>query len=100
LILESVPPPLSAQERVDKQKKFIDALDAENKSLSDAKGKKREQEELKNTRCNAARDQLRRQESASALYDLDKKGNRILLDKKQYDIAMAQARARVAKWCN
>jgi len=39
----SVPPPLSAQERVDKQKKFIDALDAENKSLSDEKRKKREQ---------------------------------------------------------
>jgi len=96
----SVPPPLSAQERVDKQKKFIDALDAENKSLSEEKRKKREQEELKNTRCNAARDQLRRQESASALYDLDKKGNRILLDKKQYDIAMAQARTRVEKWCN
>jgi len=55
---------------------------------------------LKNTRCNAARYQLLRHESASALYDLDKKGNRILLDKKQYDIAMAQARARVEKWCN
>jgi len=93
-------PSLSTQERLKKQKKFIDSIDAENKSLSEAKRKKQEQEELRNTRCNAARDQLRRQESASALYDLDEKGNRILLDKKQYEIAIKQARDRVKKWCN
>lgn len=93
-------PSLGTQERMDNQKKFIDSIDAENKSLSDAKKKKQEQEALRNSRCNAARDQLRRQESASALYDLDEKGNRILLDKEQYEIAMKQARARVAKWCN
>ena len=96
----NIPPPLSAQERVDNQKKFINALDAENKSISDAKIKKKEEEERKVTRCNASRDQLKRAESASALYDLDEKGNRVLLNKKQYDIAMAQARARVEKWCN
>ena len=93
-------PSLTTKERIENQKKFIDSIDAENKSLSDAKRKKQEQEELRNSRCNAARDQLRRQESASALYDLDEKGNRILLDKTQYEIAMKQARARVNKWCN
>lgn len=96
----NVPAPLSTQERVNKQKKFIDAMDAENKSISEAKKKKKEQEELKISRCNAARDQLRRREAASALYDLDEKGDRVLLNKKQYEIAMEQARARVQKWCN
>ena len=96
----NVPPPLSAQDRVDKQKKFINALDAENKSISDAKRKKQEEEERRVTRCNASRDQLKRAENASALYDLDEKGNRILLNKTQYELAMAQARARVEKWCN
>ena len=96
----NIAPPLSAQERVDKQKKFINAMDEENKSLSEEKRKKKEQEERKVARCNASRDQLRRAESASALYDLDEKGNRILLNKKQYEQAMAQARARVEKWCN
>ena len=93
-------PALSAQERADKQKKFVNALEAEEKSLDDAKQKKEEQEALKIQRCNASKDQLRRRESASALYDLDEKGNRILLNKKQYEIAMTQARARVEKWCN
>ena len=93
-------PPLSAQERADKQQKFINALDEENQSLSAEKRKKREQEERNIARCNAARDQLKRREAASALYDLDEKGNRILLDKKQYEIAMAQARERVEKWCD
>ena len=93
-------PPLSAQERADKTKKFINALDAENKSIADAKAKKRKEDESKVIRCNASRDQLRRYENSSALYDLDEKGNRILLNKKQYDQAMSQARARVQKWCN
>jgi len=92
--------PLSAQERVDKQKRFLNALDAENKSISDEKRKKKEQAELKITRCNASRDQLRRYENSGALYDLDEKGNRILLNKKQYEQAMGQAKARVEKWCN
>ena len=92
--------PLSADERVDKQKRFLNALDAENKSIADEKRKKKEQDELKITRCNASRDQLRRYENSSALYDLDEKGNRILLNKKQYEQAMKQARARVEKWCN
>ena len=92
--------PLSAEERVNKQKRFLDALDAENKSISEDKRKKKEQEELRVSRCNASRDQLRRAENASALYDLDEKGNRILLNKKQYEQAMSQVRARVEKWCN
>ena len=93
-------PALSAQERADKTKRFINALDAENKSIADAKAKKIEQDERKVIRCNASRDQLKRYESSGALYDLDEKGNRILLNKKQYDQAMQQARARVQKWCN
>lgn len=92
--------PLTAEERVKKQKHFLDALDAENKSIAAEKMKKQEQKELKVTRCNASRDQLKRYEASGALYDLDEKGNRILLNKKQYEQAMAQARARVEKWCN
>lgn len=65
--------PLSAEERAEKQKKFINALDEEKKSINEEKRKKKEQEELKVTRCNASRDQLRRAEGASALYDLDEK---------------------------
>lgn len=90
----------TTEERVNQQNKFLNALDAENKSIAEQKRIKREKEEDRITRCNASRDQLKRAEDASALYDLDEKGDRILLDKKQYEIAMAQARARVEKWCN
>ena len=97
---EKYTPPLNAQERANKTKRFLNALDAENKSIANAKAKKREQDERKVIRCNASRDQLRRYKNSGALYDLDEKGNRILLNKKQYDQAMTQARARVEKWCN
>jgi len=92
--------PLSAEERVNKQKRFLNALEADNKSIAEEKRKKEEQAELKMSRCNASRDQLKRYENSGALYDLDEKGNRILLNKKQYEQAMQQARARVQKWCN
>lgn len=92
--------PLSAEERVNKQKRFLNALEADNKFLAEEKRKKEEQAELKMSRCNASRDQLKRYENSGALYDLDEKGNRILLNKKQYEQAMKQAQARVEKWCN
>ena len=92
--------PLSAAQRANKLKRFVNSVDAENKALAEEKKKKQEQEELNLTRCNASRDQLKRAKAASALYDLDEKGNRILLNKKQYEQAMQQARARVEKWCN
>lgn len=94
------PPDSDEEEPIEKQRRYLKALDADNKSIAEEKRKKREQEERKVTRCNASRDQLKRQEAASALYDLDEKGNRIMLDKKQYKIAMELARARVEKWCN
>ena len=93
-------PSLSAQERANKTKRFLNALDAENKSIADEKRKKEKDAELKDSRCNASLDQLKRYENSGALYDLDEKGNRILLNKKQYEQAMSQARARVQKWCN
>ena len=93
-------PSLSAQERANKTKRFLNALDAENKSIADEKRKKEKDAELKDSRCNASRDQLKRYENSGALYDLDEKGNRILLNKKQYEQAMSQAKARVQKWCN
>lgn len=92
--------PLNAQERVSKQKKFLNALELEKKAVAERKKKKREQEEVKLMRCNASRDQFRRAKDAGALYDLDEKGNRILLNKKQYEQAMSQAKTRVEKWCN
>jgi hypothetical protein len=96
----NLPPTLNTKDRLDKQKRFINALDAENKSIADEKRKKKEEEERKLRNCNASRDQLKRAKGAGALYDLDEKGNRILLNKKQYEQAIKQASARVEKWCN
>jgi len=77
----------------------IDTLVDKDKKLILEKEKK-EQQELNIIRCNASKAQLKRYENSGALYDLDEKGNRILLHKKQYEKAMTQAKARVKKWCN
>ncbi len=87
---------------IKKHKVDIDAndtpVDKDEKSISEKE--KEEQRELKIIRCNAAKDQLKRYENSGALYDLNEKGNRILLHKKQYEQAMTQAKSRVKKWCN
>jgi len=92
--------PQSAIDRAQKQKRFTEALEIERKDIQNEKNKKREQKERKIRNCNASRDQLKRYENSGALYDLDEKGDRILLHKKQYELAMSQARSRVQKWCN
>lgn len=91
---------LNAEGRADKLNRFVNSLEAEKKLKADEKRKKKEQEDKNIARCNASRDQLKRYENSGSLYDLDEEGNRILLNKKQYDKAMRQARARVQKWCN
>ena len=91
---------LNAKDRANKLKRYVNSIDAENKLKAEEKIKKEEKEKNKLIRCNASRDQLKRAENSGALYDLDEKGNRVLLNKKQYEQAMGQARARVQKWCN
>ena len=92
--------PLSAEERVNKQKRFLNALDKENETLEKVKREKEEIETKKITRCNAARAQHSRLERANAMYNLDKKGNRVYLNKKQFELTLKQAKERVKKWCN
>jgi len=92
--------PQSAIDRAEKQKRFTNALESERNAIQNEKDKKREQKERKIRNCNASRDQLKRYLNSGALYDLDEKGDQILLNKKQYEQAMLQARARVEKWCN
>ena len=93
-------PALSTEQRVEKQKRFINALDEENKSIKQEKQKQRQQEEYAQRQCVRARDYLKSAERASALYDLDKKGNRVILNDQQHAAAMSEARAQVSKWCN
>lgn len=87
---ENLKQPLSPEERVEKQKK----------SIVSGKKLKVAEEEKRIVRCNASKDQLKRAEDATALYDLEEKGSRILLNKKQYEQAMKLAKMRVKKWCN
>ena len=92
-------PSAATQERVERQKRFVDALQAEEKSIRDEKAKQEEEENQRFLRCVAARNQLKRAEQSAALYNKDKQGNRVILTDAQHKKYMQQARARVAKWC-
>ncbi|HFD32340.1 MAG TPA: DUF4124 domain-containing protein [Gammaproteobacteria bacterium] len=96
---ENAPAPASKEESADEKEKKTNASDLKNKSVAEVKKQQQEQKELKMSRCHAAKAQLQRAINSKALYDLEDKGNRILLHKKQYEQAMTQAKARVKKWC-
>ena len=54
----------------------------------------------KQRRCNIARDDLWRLESARRLYDLNDKGERVYLDDTGHKAALEQARRRVDRSCS
>lgn len=92
--------PASAQQRAEEQRRFVDALTAEEEALKAEKQKQDEKENLRFQRCIAARDQLKNMQEAGALYDLDDKGNRVILNNQQHQQAMKLARKRVSQWCD
>lgn len=94
------PAPLSTEERLKKQKRFLNSLDKENEERKEKKREQEEKEAEKISKCNAARSQYGRAERSRAMYNLDEKGNRVYLNEKQFEQALKQARARIQKWCN
>ena len=54
----------------------------------------------KQRRCNVARDDLRRLESARRLYDLNDKGERVYLDDTGHKAALGRAHLRVDRSCS
>ncbi|MGH8647268.1 MAG: DUF4124 domain-containing protein [Gammaproteobacteria bacterium] len=59
--------------------------------------KKRKEERERN--CNLAKDQLRNYEQAGYIYEIDKKGNRVIYDEEKQAAAVQTARDAVKQWC-
>ncbi len=91
-------PDEATRQRIQKQKRFVEAMEAEQKVLSNERQQKKDEQDKRFLRCEAARSQLKRMQQASRLFQRDQQGKRVLLTDEQYNKAMQQARIRVMRW--
>lgn len=92
--------PAAAKQRLEQQKKLLNAYQAERASKREELAKNKQQALEKKQNCAAARDQLRRYRQAGYLYGLDKDGNRVVYNDERRQQETHQARSEVDKWCN
>ena len=93
-------PAASTEERLQNQQRFLDASEQERESINKEKEKQKEEQEKKQRNCVIARDNLDRYQASRALYEMDEKGNRCILDEAEYKRTMEKAHKLVEQWCN
>lgn len=91
--------PETAQQRLEKQRKFIEAERQEKEAIQEEKLKQREKEQKRERQCHQARDYLANISGSGVLYDLDEKGQRVYLTEEQKGKAIEAARRDVEQLC-
>lgn len=92
-------PAATPQERLEKQRRLLHAFEEERRQKRDAQARTRQEQAERQRNCAEARDDLRNQQNAGALYRLGPDGQRVFLDDAEREQALAQARAAVEHWC-
>lgn len=86
--------------RMQKTHKLLNALEAERNQEKKAAAEQQAEKERRQRNCNNARDRYRGITQASRVYELDKDGNRVVMNDAQRAQSTEQARADVERWCN
>lgn len=92
-------PAASPEERLEKQRRLLHAFDEERRQKRDAQAQARQEKAERQRNCAEARDNLRSQEAAGAVYRLGPNGERMFLDAAERAQALARARSAVEQWC-
>jgi hypothetical protein len=89
-----------SDERMNRTRRLLDAMEAERNEKKKAAAEQKAEEERRQRNCNNARDRYRRITEASRLYELDKEGNRVVMNDEQRAQTTERARAAMEHWCN
>ncbi len=92
-------PAASDAERLESQQRLLRAFEEERREREERRAKVEREAAEREYRCAQARDQLRSFREAGYLYDVDKDGNRIVLNEQDRTRAIKDAREAVARWC-
>jgi len=91
--------PAVSEDRIEKQKRLLDAYAEERRLKNETDEKARKEKAERKQRCADLRDDLRNQEDAGSIYTLDKNGERVYLSNEQREASTAALRKEVEYWC-
>ena len=89
----------SSKSREEKRQNLIDAFNEDRTRENENKAKLKKKRKKLERGCAVSKDQLRRYERAGYLYDLDKDGNRIVIDDEERKKDTESLRKRIKKYC-
>lgn len=86
-------------EREQKRERLLQVLDEQRQEKREEAETQKKRKEERERNCNLAKDQLRNYEQAGYIYEIDKKGNRVIYDEEKKAAAVQTARDAVKQWC-
>lgn len=91
--------PAVSEDRIEKQRRLLDAYAEERRIKGEADEKARKEKAERKRKCADLRDDLRNQENAGSVYNLDKNGERVFLSNEEREASTAALRKEVEYWC-
>jgi len=88
-----------SEDRAEKRKKLLDAIDEDRQQKKEKEAKAKKKKKKLTKQCHHARDSLKSYERSSSVYDLDKDGNRITLPGSVRDKIIANLKKKIAENC-
>lgn len=85
--------------RSEKRQRLLDAMEEDRREKEAQREKNRVEQEKRNRQCIQLKDKLRRVESATGVYNLDKEGKRVFLTSDQRKHSEDELRAKIRKYC-
>lgn len=89
----------TAASREEKRQRLLDAMQEDKERTAEENKKAREKKKKHNKNCIWAKDRLKQYERASYLYDLDDKGNKIVVPQADREQMVEKLRKRIQKNC-
>lgn len=90
---------ISKQQRIEKRNKLLQGFAEDRKEKNKKLAKTKKKQRMIKQRCLWARDRLKQYQRASSLYNLDAKGNRIVLSDKQRAATTKKLKASIRRYC-
>jgi len=90
---------LSKEEREEKRKRLLETFAEDRADKKEQQAKQKKQKKKLNRQCVMARDRLKTYSNSRRLYDLDNKGERVILSEKARKQVVDQLAADIKKHC-
>ena len=91
---------VTMQEREEKRKRLLESFAEDRADKKEQQEKQEIKKKKLNRQCITARDRLKTYQKSSRLYDLNEKGERVILSDKARQQAVNQLSAEIDKHCN